>query len=260
DITDVSGKFSGEAGEAPNGFRSAQVIDTRTQSQAGLNLKLGLLVYTLDLVRFGLTVETPTWFSIEDSRVRTASSKFTSGESYDTKPSHETLIVNDYDITTPFKFGAGVSFHLPNTVISASGQYYNANQASFGSSEFLEDANGNDINDRVLTDLDAVLSWSVGAEHVIPQVGMAVRAGYGMEASPYKFDTDPAYDIKSLSAGLSVLLSKSTALDVSYRGTTFVTDHAIYNDVTPEGVPVSAIVDHDDINRHAFAVTFGYRF
>ncbi len=260
DITDVNGTFSGEAGDAPNGFRSAQVIDTRTQSQAGLNLKFGLLVYTLDLVRFGLTVETPTWLSIEDSRVRTASSRFASGESFETKPSHETLIVNDYDIATPFKFGAGVSFHLPNTVVSASGQYYNASQVNFGGSEFLQDASGKNINDRVLTDLDPVLSWSVGAEHVIPQVGMAVRAGFGMEASPYKIDTDSEYDTRLLSAGLSVLLSKSTALDFSYRNTSFVTDHAVYNDFTLEGVPVSSIVDRDEIARHAFAVTFGYRF
>lgn len=260
DITDVNGVFAAETGQAPNGFSSAEIIDTRTQHQAGVNLKLGLLVYSFDLVRFGLTVETPTWMSIEDSKVRTASSRFVSGETFETSPSHETLVVNDYDITTPFKFGTGLSIHLPNTVIAASAQYYDAGQASFGGSDFLKDANGKDINDRAQEEFDPVLSWNIGAEHVIPQLGMALRAGYGMEASPYTFDTDAAYDIKSVSAGLSVLLSKSTAIDLSYRNTSFVTDHAVYNDVTPDGRPVNAIVDLDDVQHHAFALTFGYRF
>lgn len=253
--TDVTGKFSSEPGEAPNGFRSAEIIDTRTQSQAGLNLKLGLLIYSLDLVRFGLTVETPSWISVEDSRVRTASSKFASGESFSTRIDQEPLTVNDYDITTPFKFGAGVSFHLPNTVLAASAQYYDASQVSFGGSNFL-----GGVNDRAATEFENVLSWSVGAEHVIPQLGTALRAGYGIEASPYKIDVDAAYDTKSLTAGLSVLLSKSTALDFSYRNTSFTTDHSIYNDLTPEGTSVSAIVDLDEVTRHSFGVTFGYRF
>jgi hypothetical protein len=254
-ITDVAGKFSSEAGNAPNGFRTAEIIDTRSQSQAGLNLKLGLLVYTLDFVRFGLTVETPTWMSVEASFLRTGSSQFASGESFESKIDQEPLIVNDYDITTPFKFGAGVSFQLPNTVVAASAQYYDASQVSFGNSEFI-----GGLNDDVIDAFQSVLSWSVGVEHIIPPLGMAIRAGYGIEASPYKIDTDPAYDTKSLSAGLSVLLGKSTALDFSYRRTSFVTDHTVYNDLTQEGAPVSAIVDLDEVARNAFAVTFGYRF
>ena len=73
-------------------------------------------------------------------------------------------------------------------------------------------------------------------------------------------DTDAAYDTKALSAGLSVLLGKSTALDFSFRRTSFTTDHTVYNDLTQEGAPVSAIVDLDEVSRNAFAVTFGYRF
>lgn len=255
EITDVNGKFSGESGNAPNGFKSAEIIDTRTQSQAGLNLKLGLLVYSLELVRFGLTVETPTWLSVEDSRVRTGSSVFASGERFESEIQQEPLIVNDYSISTPFKFGAGMSFHLPNTVIAGSAQYYNASSASFGSSDFLEHS-----NDDVQEQLRSVLAWNVGAEHVIPQLGLAVRVGFGIEGSPYNIDTDAMYDTRSMSAGLSVLLSKNTALDAGYRRTAYTTDHAVYNDFTPEGTRVSAIVDRDDIAQDQFSLTFGYRF
>jgi hypothetical protein len=255
DITDVNGKFSGESGNAPNGFQSAEIIDTRTQSQAGLNLKLGLLVYTLDLVRFGLTVETPTWLSIEDSRIRTGSSRFASGERFESKVAQEPLIVNDYSVTTPFKFGAGVSFHLPNTIIAGGAHFYNASSVSFGNSEFL-----GRVNDNVLDQLVPVLSWNVGAEHVIPQLGMALRVGFGIEGSPYKIDTDPMFDTKSFSGGISFLLSKNTALDAAYRHTSYTTDHSVYNDLTPENERVSAIVDRDDIGQHQFSLTFGYRF
>ncbi|HET6511909.1 MAG TPA: hypothetical protein VFH43_06940 [Candidatus Kapabacteria bacterium] len=255
EVSDVNGLFSNEAGDAPNRFQSAEIIDLRTQSQAGLNLKFGLLVYTLDLVRFGLTVETPTWLSIEDNFVRTASSRFASGERYESETDHEPLIVNDYDITTPFKFGGGLSFHLPNTTISGSATYFDASQVEFGNSEHL-----GKVNDFAKTDFAPVLSWSVGAEHVIPVIGVAVRAGYGIEASPYEFDVESDYDVKSLSAGISVLLSKNTALDFSYRRTNFTTDHTVYSDETPEGTPVRAIVDRDDVTRNAFSATFGYRF
>jgi hypothetical protein len=255
DITDVNGKFSGESGVAPNGFQSAEIIDTRTQSQAGLNLKLGLLVYSLELVRFGLTVETPTWLSIEDNFIRTGSSRFSSGERFESEIAQEPLTVNDYSITTPFKFGAGLSFHLPNTVIAGTAHYYNASSASFSESDFL-----GGINDDVIKDLEPVLSWNVGAEHVIPQIGLALRAGFGIEGSPYKIDTDPMFDTKSFSGGISVLLSKNTALDAGYRRTSYTTDHSVYKDFTPEGERVSAIVDRDDISHDQFSLTFGYRF
>jgi hypothetical protein len=254
--TDVNGIFADETGNAPNGFQSAVITDTRVQDQTGINLKLGLLAYPLEFVRFGLTVETPTWYGVEDAFYRQARSNFRSGESFSSEPQHETVTVNDYTVVTPFKLGAGIAFNAFSTTLSGSVQYYDPTELRFEN----EDADLQDLSNRAVQDFEKVLSWSIGVEHVIPLIGVAVRGGFGIEPSPYRMDVESDYDIKTLSAGASILLSKSTALELAYRRVSFTTDHVIYNDRTPNGQQVSANIDRNDIKRSEFSLSFGYRF
>lgn len=254
---DVNGRFSNEAGAPPNGFKSATITDTRTQDQTGLNLKLGLLAYPFDYMRFGLTIETPTWYTVEDNFYRQGESFFANGESFRSGPDQEPVTVNDYDVVTPIKIGAGVAFFpIENAMLSASVQYYDASQLHFENS----DADLQDLNNRTPTDLRMVLSWSLGGEYTIPIWGVAVRAGYGIEPSPYSFDLTSDFDVKTFSAGVSVLLSKSIALEAAYRNARYTTDHVVYSDRTPQGDQVRAIVDTDLVMRNEVSVSFGYRF
>lgn len=255
-ITDVNGRFSGEGGAPPSGFTSATITDTRTQDQTGLNLKLGLLAYPLDFMRFGLTIETPTWYTVEDNFYRQGASFFANGESFRSSADQEPVTVNDYDVVTPIKLGAGVMFTGYNATFTASAQYYSASDLHFENS----DADLQDLNNRTPIDLNSVFSWSVGAEYVIPLVGVAFRAGFGIEPSPYSFDIASDYDVQTFSVGASMLLSKSIAVEAAYRNARFTTDHVVYSDRTPDGEQARAIIDSDLVTRSEISLTFGYRF
>lgn len=254
-VEDLAGLYAGESGGAPNGFESASITDLRTNDQTGFNVKLGLLARPLDMLALGVTIETPTYFRIEDAFVRTAKSQFRSGETFESEASQEPLITNTYDIFTPFRFGAGTAVTLFHTTVSASAHLYDASQLRYSNSPIdLED-----LNDAARDRLGSVMSWSIGAEHVISPLGLSLRAGYGVEPSPYTADAGE-FDTKTLSAGVGVLLSASSMIEAAFRQSAFVTDHVVYSDRTPEGNSARAVVDRDDVTRNEFSVSFSYRF
>ncbi|MDP4230123.1 MAG: hypothetical protein Q8916_06925, partial [Bacteroidota bacterium] len=135
----------------PDNFQSAQIIDTRSQSQAGFSLKLGLLASPNDHLRFGFTFETPEVFSVEDQFQRTGRTTFRDGSSHSstdelTNPdvgSLNPIIVNNYTVTTPMKFGAGISFSLSGLTISGDADFSDLSQLRYSN----EDVDLSDLND-----------------------------------------------------------------------------------------------------------------
>ena len=257
--TDVNGIFAnGTDTVAPAHFQTAKITDAIHQDQTGGSIKLGLLVNSLDLVRFGLTVETPTVMHIQESSQQTGSATFGAPVSrtyYVDNSNGAPVYEQSYDIVTPMRIGAGASLHMLGLVVSASASYTDMSQLQFTNSDLDMSA----LNQMARDSLRKVLSWQLGAEYVIPIAGLSVRAGYSMEPSPYKGDPS-SYDTKAISAGVGLLLSKSVLLEGSYRHTTYHTSHSVYNDVNIDGSPASANVTDDAVKRDDVAVTFNYRF
>ena len=255
--TDVNGVFANDTGTAaPAFFRTGEVIDNIHQDQSGGSIKLGLMVDNLDLVKFGLTFETPTILHIQETSDRTGSATFAYAGTYSFGDENgATSYEQTYDIVTPMRIGAGASLHLLGLVASASVSYADMSQLQFTNSDVDMSA----LNQMAHDSLRKVLSWQLGAEYVIPIAGVSVRAGYSMEPSPYKSDPT-AYNTKAISGGLGILLSKSILLEASIRHTTYHTNHSLYNDVNINGSPASANITDDAIQRDDIAVTFNYRF
>lgn len=256
--TDVNGIFSTtDSVFPPLGFKSAEIIDSRNQGQSGFGMMLGLLAAPSEYFRIGITVETPTWMSIDDEfrRGGTAMFNFNREETSSGNADLEGAIVNSYDITTPMRFGTGFAVTVANATISGDVKYTDMSQVRFSNS----DVDISDLNDRVREDLGSVLAWKVGAEYVFVPAGLMLRAGFSMDPSPYKAD-GPEFDTKSFSGGVGVLLSKSAILELAYKRSSSVTDHTLYNSSTPEGTAASAFIDRDEIARHEVSISFGYRF
>ncbi|MEP7234991.1 MAG: hypothetical protein ABI778_06820, partial [Ignavibacteriota bacterium] len=115
----------------PNGFKSATIIDNRHQSQTGFSFKLGLLATPSEMWHFGFTFETPGIYAIEDQFQRTGSSVFKNGQKYNSLSEQQNpdvgalnvTIVNNYTVTTPMKFGAGVAFASSGLTISGAADF-----------------------------------------------------------------------------------------------------------------------------------------
>lgn len=253
--TDVNGIFANDTGLPPHGFQSVQITDMRHQTQTGAGFKLGLLATPFDILQLGVTVETPDVYHIEDEFSRRGISTFAGNKVYETGSDLESPVVNSYDITTPWRFGAGASVHLLGAMLSGDISYSDMTQLTFDN----EASDLSSLNDDAQTILRPTLSWHIGAEYVIAPLGTALRAGIGREPSSYVGDA-VEYDSKSLALGFSVLLSKSVVLEGSYQNVKYRTDHTVYNDVTPEGVQVNAVIPRDDVSRDQFMLGFGYRF
>ena len=254
---DVNGIFSPTDSNPPAGFKSAEIIDTRSTSQSGFGLMLGLLASPYEFVKFGLTIETPNWLSFDDEFRRGGKALFNFNNEKKSADNQklESATVNSYSITTPVRFGAGVAFTEAGATVSGNISFTDMSQLRFTNS----DVDISDLNDRVRDELGQVISWKVGAEYVFVPAGLMIRGGFGIEPSAYKADPSE-YDTKSWSAGLGVLLSKSAILEFAYKHSSGVTDHGIYNDFTPNGNSISANIDRDEITRQEFSVSFGYRF
>jgi hypothetical protein len=250
---DIAGQFnSGDS--TPLNFRSAQIVDSRDQQQTGVSLKLGLLAYQNQFVKFGATIETPSVYKVNDHFHRSGTSEFFH-QSYTSTAAVEPDIVNSYTVTTPLKLGGGVSFSFLGATLLGSASYQDMSQLRFSDSP----VDLSSLNNDARKNLRGVLAWQVGAEYVVPIAGLALRAGYGIEPSSYKNDPS-AYDAKTLSFGASILMSKSFVLEAAYRHISYTTDHLLYNDVTVQGDPASAAINSDLVKRSEVSLGFGYRF
>jgi len=253
---DINGVFANDSVHLPPfGFQQANITTTLHQDQNGASIKFGLLMKR-SIVNLGLTIETPEAMHISENSVQTGTSSFgTNGQFSSDMASDLPVYVQEYDITTPFRFGAGASIHLLGLTGSASLSYADMSQLRFSNGTFDMSAE----NDIARDSLRGVLAWQLGAEYTFSLLGLSVRAGYSFEPSPYKGDPTN-YGVSAISGGLGFDLSKSVSLEAALRHAIYHTNHAIYNDVTPDGSPASANIYDDAVTRNDVSVTFSYRY
>jgi hypothetical protein len=240
---------------APAGFQSATITSLLHQDQSGGSIKFGLLV-DKQIVKFGLTVETPQVLHIDETYQQSGIAYFANDGPYFSGQMENPPSGGDsYDIVTPTKLGAGVSVHVAGFVGSVSASYMNMSDLEITNSTFDASAENQAASDS----LRGVFSYQLGAEYKIPVIGISLRAGYSFEPSPYK--SDPTnYGITAISGGLGFALSQFVDLEAAIRISTYHSNHAIYNDYTPSGQYVSANINDDAVSRDDMSLTFSYRY
>ncbi len=252
---DVNGIYAKDSLFPPAKFQQANIMTSLHQDQNGASMKFGLQVRR-SIVNLGVTVETPEWMHFTESSTLTGTANFgTNGVYSSDQALNLPVYAQEYDVTTPFRFGAGASIHLLGFTGAASIGYQDMSQLRFSNGT----ADMSALNDTIRADLGSVLSYQLGAEYVFPLIGVSLRAGYSYEPSPYKGDPSN-YGISAISGGLGIKLSKAIDLEASLRHATYHTNHAIYNDLTPSGTAASANITDDAISRNDVSVTFSYRY
>jgi hypothetical protein len=256
--TDVNNVVTSPDSGRPNGFKSAQITDTRHQSQTGFSIKLGLLATPSDLFHFGFTIETPEVYSINDQYQRTAVANFKTGlpvNSLD-QESLNPVITNNYTVTTPVKLAGGVSFNFSGLTLSAAADFSDMSQLRYSDA----DADLSDLNDSAKADLKSVLNWKLGAEYVFKPWGLILRAGYAMNPSPYKGDPSN-FNTSKISAGIGILMSRSAICEITFLRTAYRTDHLLYSDADiTSGNIVTAAIPADDIVQNQVMLSFSFRW
>jgi opacity protein-like surface antigen len=237
----------------------------------GFNLRVGLSTTVISNVRLGLTAETPTWTSVTenftDAIIRT---DFRDGQSlaYGDDPEEDVgRGTFDYQITTPWRLGAGLALKSDHFRANASVEFVDWSNLKLDSNSF--DFPG--ANDRIDRSFGYVFNWRGGVEYT-SESGLALRGGMAYRPDPRQYDftaaNEESYERSRTfySLGVSYPLSDQITMDVGLMQTRRRDQFAPY-ELTEEGTPsflnpdeISTPLVDEEVTRHQIQIDLRYRF
>lgn len=176
---------------------------------SGVEAKLGLLARPIRQIRLGLTIDVPLVFSVDEFWSEDI------GYFYDDGTEESEPDAGDwpYEISRPFRFGAGIAAcPVPGAILAAGVLYTDWTQTEY------DDPPSDDIDpEEFINDYRDTLQLRIGGEYTIPGTGLRIRAGYIYDPLPYKpkwvnIDTDRQF----ITAGLGMVLDEVFSLDLTY--------------------------------------------
>ncbi|RDC65358.1 OmpP1/FadL family transporter [Adhaeribacter pallidiroseus] len=190
-------------------FQNLTLSDEFTTTGSGVNLKVGVIVRPVDAVRIGVSVQTPTFYTLRDQYTTSMATTFggSAPGNYD-----KSLTPGDfeYTLTTPLRANGGVAFFAgKNGFISADVEYVNYGGARLGNNDGADTFSG--TNDIIKDTYQSALNFRVGGEYRYNI--FRLRAGYALYGDPYKssaYDRDKRY----LTAGVGIK-QENTFFDIA---------------------------------------------
>ncbi len=209
--------------------------DYSNDGYRGLNLKFGLLFRANRYLSFGWTLESPLKLTIEQDW--TAETDSLIGDSL--------VSITDYGyykykLSLPYKFGLGARFTLPYLTLAADLNYTDWSQTEYK----YPPADMSNYNPYMGDAYREVLSWHIGAEALVPKLGVKFRLGYYRDPIPYKLK-NIQNERDFFTFGLGFLMGKVMTLD-------FALVHSLW-ETSSKGLD-----ERHDVNR--VFLTVGYRF
>ncbi len=166
-----SGSIDSAAGGPPGSFRFADNIEDR---YTGFTAKVGALVQPNRMLTLGFTVDSPSWFSIDEDKIfRQTDSTGQLVES--PQPLFE------YDLVHPFAFGAGAKLNLAGLTLAGDLGFSDWSQL-----EYKNTADARLQSDSLQQNYRDVLRINLGAEYAFPATGLSLRAGFMSDPLPFK--------------------------------------------------------------------------
>ena len=193
---------------APFDFDQLIVDDNVESDLSGVNAKFGFMYKQPDRFRLGITIKTPTSLHIKETFNTTVQSFFDNGDIVGPLDNPGS---NEYDVVTPWVFGAGASVIIQDLVLSGDVEYTDWTTMEFrnANSDVLL------LNTDIKNVLRATATLRGGGEYDLRSLGLRVRGGFMYNTSPYQGDPS-SYDQKYATAGLGILLGESAMLDIGY--------------------------------------------
>jgi hypothetical protein len=227
-------------------YRQSQATDG-----SGINGKIGVIYKPINEVRIGATFQSPTWMNIQDVYSEVLDAGYSGGSVYTNDPGND---VFQYNLRTPYKGSLGASVILGgNGLITADVDYIDYASIKFSNAENNYAPTTIANNNAVITDqyTDAI-NYRVGGEYRIDQ--LTLRAGYGINGTPYKVDPDKKFETSFYSGGLGYKINQYY-VDVAYQRVETNSTYSPYvlNDFSE---PVASA----KLSRNNVFLTFGVRF
>lgn len=190
---------------------------------SGVNALFGMM-YRSDRFRFGLTIKTPSAVKVSETYTDAGQSIFDAN--YNPGATQYSYTAdNEYGITSPWTFGAGVSVEpLDGLILAGDIDYADWTEIEWTNNKDLEK-----LNTDLAKQYRGVTNLRLGAEYEIPSIGVRLRGGYMINPSPFAGDPS-SFDVKTVTAGAGVLLQNNVLLDLGVALGSFNTFHTAYQD------------------------------
>ena len=224
---------------------------SQTTDGAGINGKLGLIFKPVNAVRIGATFQTPTWLHIEDVYSEVLDTRFGGNTVYSNEPGND---VFQYNLRTPYKGSVGASVILGNSgLLTADVDYVDYSSIKFSSAENNYAPTTISNNNLDVKDFyTSAINYRVGGEYKIDQ--LTLRAGFGLNGTPYKDDDKNLFETKFYSGGIGYKVNQYY-IDLAYQRaeTNNTFSPYVLNDFSE---PVADV----KLNKNNVFLTFGVRF
>ncbi len=230
----------------PFDFHSLYIDQTIDATISGFSAKFGLLYKLNNFTRFGLSIKTPTWLTIDETFTSQGESFFDNGDNFKyplNKPSRNKA---KYDVVSPFVFSGGFSYILNDFLFTADVEYTDWTQMEFQNAPEYLMALNTDIKEI----FQPTLNLKAGIEYEFPGIGTRARVGFAYLPSQYK-DDPASFDKKYITTGLSFLIQDVVAIDLAYA-------YGFWNSFRVNYDRTSKV--DEKISTHNILTTITYRF
>ncbi len=192
-------------------FQTFYLNDIIEWDLSGWDFKLGMLYNAGNIFTFGATVKFPTYYTIKENYYVNGESFFGTGAVYQL---NQPLIDNvQYEIKTPFEYGAGAALNL--LILTVSGEVNIIDYTQMKFTKGLGQEYRIQRNKEIENIFRTAITYKAAAEMKIPFLPIWARAGAMYFQSPY--ENDPVeFDKKYLTAGVGLKLGGNFSVDVAY--------------------------------------------
>ncbi|WP_162427973.1 OmpP1/FadL family transporter [Pontibacter pudoricolor] len=220
-----------------DGTYNLELRDEFTTEGAGVNLKIGVIVRPIDALRFGLSIQTPTAYTLNETYTRSLYSTIDTDFGKDNYSAVELPGEFSYNLTTPFRANGGVAVFLGKYgFITADAEF-----VDYSNMRFSEDEDGggfgsyfSGVNSRINDTYKSAMNYRIGAEGRYEV--FRLRAGYAISESPYKNSSFDA-KINTFTLGAGVRLQNYYA-DIAYARSNGNSRYSPYTFDNGEGSPI----------------------
>lgn len=221
-----------------------QSYDTRG---SGVNFKLGAIIKPTNAIRIGLSLESPTYYNIDDNFYEQISLRDPYNKSVDEGQSFSF----NYKLKTPLKLNGGISYFVGNKgFLTADINYSDYSTINFNSNESSTDVKTNRF---LMNNYKDAINIGLGGELKVSNE-LALRAGYRLIGDAYNFNDNVDRSVNRYSGGLG------------YRFGNYSLDGAVMVYDMKNGYSAYSLNNANepfaDINNNItrFSITFGARF
>lgn len=162
------------------GFNYLTYLQGYESDLTGFSLRGGVATEVAPSVRLGVSVETPTFFSVQEDYYRELETGFDVGGSLSASENGQF----EYQIRTPWRLGAGLAYFTDALLVSADVEYVDWSQLELDAS--TDDFT--DVNRNIRNNLEPVFNTRIGGEYRLGN--LLLRAGFALQPDPRSYEIE----------------------------------------------------------------------